>query len=349
MFKKYLLLIIIAFSHNVRAHETQNNDPAQDMVSAANNFISSLNKEQQSEALFKPNDDHREGWYFIPDKFIKPSGKRKGLLIKKMNQQQRLLAHALLSSAMSSDGYRQATTVMTLEAILHELENKNPIRDPELYYVSIFGKPGPKSNWGWRFEGHHLSININVANGKIFSVTPSFFGTNPARSKEGAFKGLEVLAEEQILARELAQSFDADQSKMAILPGKAPADIITKQERTADRKIFTPPKGIPFNKLNKDQQRKLNTIIDSYILKYRPEILDEINGRKKIFGNTNLHFAWAGSLKDGKGHYYRIQGSDFLFEYDNTQNGANHVHAVWRDFDGDFGRDILKEHHKEKH
>ena len=349
MFKKYLLLIIIAFSHNVRAHETQNNDPAQDMVSAANNFISSLNKEQQSEALFKPNDDHREGWYFIPDKFIKPSGKRKGLLIKKMNQQQRLLAHALLASAMSSDGYRQATTVMTLEAILHELENKNPIRDPELYYVSIFGKPGPKSNWGWRFEGHHLSININVANGKLFSVTPSFFGTNPARSKEGAFKGLEVLAEEQILARELAQSFDADQSKMAILPGKAPADIITKQERTADRKIFTPPKGIPFNKLNNDQQRKLNTIIDSYILKYRPEILDEINGRKKIFGNTNLHFAWAGSLKDGKGHYYRIQGSDFLFEYDNTQNGANHVHAVWRDFDGDFGRDILKEHHKEKH
>ena len=104
-----------------------------------------------------------------------------------------------------------------------------------------------------------------------------------------------------------------------------------------------------FNKLNKDQQQKLSTIIDSYILKYRPEILDEINGRKKIFGNTNLHFAWAGSLKDGKGHYYRIQGSDFLFEYDNTQNGANHVHAVWRDFDGDFGRDILKEHHKEKH
>ena len=349
MFKKYLLLIIIAFSHTVRAHETQNNDPAQGMVSAANNFISSLSKEQQSEALFKPNDDHREGWYFIPDKFIKPSGKRKGLLIKKMNQQQRLLAHALLASAMSSDGYRQATTIMTLEAILHELENKNPIRDPELYYVSIFGKPGSKSNWGWRFEGHHLSININVANGKIFSVTPSFFGTNPARSKEGAFKGLEVLAEEQILARELAQSFDADQSKMAILPGKAPADIITKQERTAERKIFTPPKGIPFNKLNKDQQQKLSTIIDSYILKYRPEILDEINGRKKIFGNTNLHFAWAGSLKDGKGHYYRIQGSDFLFEYDNTQNGANHIHAVWRDFDGDFGRDILKEHHKEKH
>ena len=139
MFTKYLLLAIIAFAHTLRAHETHNNDPAEDMVSAANTFISSLSKPQKSEALFKLN-DHREGWYFIPDKFIKPSGKRKGLLIKNMNQQQRLLAHALLASAMSSDGYRQATTVMTLEAILHELENKNPIRDPELYYVSIFGK-----------------------------------------------------------------------------------------------------------------------------------------------------------------------------------------------------------------
>ena len=349
MFTKYLLLAIIAFAHTLRAHEAHNNDPAEDMVSAANTFISSLSKPQKSETLFKLNDDHREGWYFIPDKFIKPSGKRKGLLIKNMNQQQRLLAHALLASAMSSDGYRQASTVMTLEAILHELENKNPIRDPELYYVSIFGKPGPKSNWGWRFEGHHLSININIANGKLFSVTPSFFGTNPARSKEGAFKGLEVLAEEQILARELAKSFDTNQSKIAILTGKKPADIITKQERIAERKTFTPAKGIRFNKLNKDQQQKLRTIIDSYIQKYRPEILNEINGRKKIIGNENLHFAWAGSLKLGEAHYYRIQSSDFLFEYDNTQGGANHVHAVWRDFDGDFGRDILKEHHKENH
>ena len=136
MFTKYILFIIV-FTHTLRAHEAHNNDPAKDMISAANIFISSLSKEQKSEALFKPNDDHREGWYFIPDKFIKPSGKRKGLLIKNMNPQQRLLAHALLASAMSSDGYRQATTVMTLEAILHELENKNPIRDPELYYVSI--------------------------------------------------------------------------------------------------------------------------------------------------------------------------------------------------------------------
>ena len=347
MFKKYLLLIIIAISHNVIAHESHDNDPVQDMVSAANNFISSLSKEQKAEAIFNSTDDHREGWYFIPDKFIKPLGERKGLVIKRMNQQQRLLAHALLASAMSSDGYRQAATVMTLEAILHELENKNPIRDPELYYVSIFGNPTLKGSWGWRFEGHHLSININIANGKSFAVTPSFYGTNPARSSKGAFEGLEVLAEEQNLARELVKSFDANQSKMAILPGKAPADIITKQERVAERKTFMPPKGIPFNKLNEDQQQKLSTLIDSYTRKYRPEILHEIYGRKKI--HNNVYFAWIGSLKPGEGHYYRIQTNDFLFEYDNTQGGANHVHAVWRDFDGDFGRDILKEHHKEKH
>lgn len=348
MLKNYLALILLTLINNVTAHDDIGDNPALDMASAAKNFIASLTDSQKSKALFKTNDDHREGWYFIPDKFIKPLGKRKGLLIKEMTQQQRLLAHALLASAMSSDGYRQATTVMTLEAILHEIEKKNPIRDPELYYVSIFGKPGPKSTWGWRFEGHHLSINVAIAKGKLYSVTPSFFGTNPARSEGGSFEGLEVLADEQDLARNLVKSLDESQRKLAILPGKAPADIITKQNRKADRETFLPAKGIPYEKLNASQQKELIKLLNMYMLKYRTEILIEIDRRKQNSKNK-LHFAWAGGFERGEGHYYRIQSSDFLFEYDNTQGGANHVHAVWRDFDGDFGRDLLKEHLKEKH
>ena len=351
MFKSFSLITLFALINVLKGHDSHHNNPAHDMVDAANNFISSLNKEEQSKAIFDLNDDHRDGWYFIPDKFIKPTGKRKGLLIKTMSPQQRLLAHALLASAMSSDGYRQATTVMTLEAILHELENKNPIRDPELYYLSIFGKPSLKGSWGWRFEGHHLSINVAIAEGKLYSLTPSFFGTNPAKSGDdaGSFKGLEVLKEEQEIAFELINSMSAEQKKLAILPGEAPADIITKQDRTANIKTFLPAKGIHYTKLNKDQQSKLNHLLNSYVSKYRHEILEEINGRKKIFSNPQVHFAWAGGTKRGVGHYYRIQGKDFLFEYDNTQGGANHVHAVWRDFDGDFGRDLLKAHHKKEH
>ena len=345
MFKSLLFITLFAISSFVHGHESKHDDPARDMVIAANNFIASLNEEEKNKAIFELKDDHREGWYFIPDKFIKPNGKRKGLLLKTMSPRQRLLSHALLASAMSSDGYRQATTIMTLEAILHEIENKNPIRDPELYYLSIFGKPGLKGSWGWRFEGHHLSINVAISEGKLYSVTPSFFGTNPAKTAENSG----VLKEEQDIAFELVNSLTDEQKKLAILPGKAPADIITKQERVADRNTFLPVKGIPFSELTKEQQSKLNHLINSYASKYRHEILEEIDGRKKIHSNPQVHFAWAGGTKKGTGHYYRIQGKDFLFEYDNTQGGANHVHAVWRDFDGDFGRDLLKEHYDKKH
>lgn len=332
-------------AHPVAVHVNS----AEEMAKAANTFLASLNDEQRARTTFKPTDSHRENWFFIPDKFIKPAGKRLGLTIKEMTPQQRLLAHALLSTAMSNEGYGQATTIMTLEAILHELENKNPIRDPELYYVSIFGDPGPEKTWAWRFEGHHLSINISVVKGKMFSVTPSFFGTNPARITDGSFKGLEVLKVEQDLARVLVKSLNAEQLKLATLAAKAPADIITKQQPRVDRKKFLPVKGIAYGKLNEKQQGMLLTLLSHYAIKYRPEIVDEINSRKPIHGDKKLHFAWAGGHKQNEGHYYRIQSKDFLFEYDNTQNGPNHVHAVWRDFDGDFGRDLLKEHHKNEH
>lgn len=349
MIRTYISCIALLTASPVIAHNTSHANTAQEMADAATIFLVSLNDEQRSKATFMPTDEHREGWFFIPDKFIKPGGKRKGLKIKNMTQQQRLLAHALLSTVMSNKGYKQATTIMTLEAILHELENKNPIRDPEIYYVSIFGKPGPKNTWAWRFEGHHLSINVAVAKGKMFSVTPSFFGTNPARVKDGTFQGLEVLSAEQDLALTLVKSLNTKQLKLATIAAKAPSDIITKQQPRADRKTFLPVQGIAYQELNPAQQAMLLTLLSNYAAKYRPEVIDEINSRKPIDGGKQLHFAWAGGHERNDGHYYRIQSKDFLFEYDNTQNGANHVHAVWRDFSGDFGRDLLKEHHKENH
>ncbi len=349
MFRYLIASAALLASSPLIAHETGGENVAAVMAKSANLFLSSLSEEQRNRATFKAGDEHREKWYFIPDKFIKPGGTRKGLKIKEMTPQQRLLTHALLSTAMSNKGYRQATTIMTLESILHELENKNPIRDSELYYVSIFGKPGPKNTWAWRFEGHHLSINISIVKGKMFSVTPSFFGTNPGRTEEGAFKGLEVLEDEQELAFSLVKSLTAEQLKQAMISAKAPADIITKQQSKADRKTFLPARGVTFDKLNAEQQTMLLRLLTHYASKYRPEIVDEINSRKPVHGGKKLHFAWAGGHNRNEGHYYRIQTKDFLFEYDNTQNGANHIHAVWRDFDGDFGRDLLKEHHAEKH
>lgn len=321
-------------------------DPAAEMAEAACRFTASIDEQQRKTALFEFSSDKRNFWHFVPDKFIKPDGVRYGLKIGDMTPRQRLLAHALLSTGLSHKGYQQAVTIMTLEAILHDLEDENPIRDPELYYVSIFGKPSVESTWAWRFEGHHVSVNFTLVKGKLFSVTPSFFGTNPARVKAGPFKGLEVLAVEQNLARKLVKSFDEDQKKPAIIADKAPRDIITSQDRKANKGAFLPQRGIKFEQLDRQQQTMLLALVNEYAVKYRPPILEQINRRTPIADGRDMYFAWAGGLERGQGHYYRIQTPTFLFEYDNTQNDANHIHAVWRQFDGDFGEDLLRQHYE---
>ena len=322
--------------------------PADQMLEAAQNFIKSLDEKAKAEALFPFDSKRREAWNFLPDKFIKPDGKRYGLTIKKMTVQQRILAQALLASSLSHKGYLQASTIMTLEQILFDMEGRD-IRQPDLYYVCIFGTPAKTGTWGWRFEGHHLSLSFTLVNSRVFSVTPAFLATNPAEVKQGAFEGLRVLAEEEDLARRLAKSLNNKQKQSAILSDKAPDDILTKWDPTVDRKTFFPPKGVQYKDLNPRQKGWLLDIIDVYTSKHRKEIVEQIDNRSLIKDTESMYFAWAGSLEQGKGHYYRVQTNDWLFEYDSTQNNANHVHSVWRDFDGDFGRDLLAEHYDAHH
>jgi hypothetical protein len=327
-----------------RAHE-----PAAEMADAAQRFLASLDKDQKAKALLEFSSDYRQGWHFVPDRAIQPDGKRYGLPIGEMTQQQRLLAHALLSSGLSSHGYQTAVTIMSLEAILHDLENKNPIRNPELYYVTIFGSPSSKETWSWRFEGHHLSVNFTLVGGTLYSVTPSFFGSNPGMVKQGPLQGLRPLAAKEDHARALVQSLSEEQKSKAIIAKDAPQDIITAQERIADRKLFEPAKGIPFAELNSDQQAMLLKVVNEYLVKHREPVIASIDKRQKIADGKDMVFAWAGGMNVGEPHYYRIQTPVFIFEYDNTQNDANHVHAVWREFDGDFGADLLRLHHENAH
>jgi hypothetical protein len=235
---------------------------------------------------------------------------------------------------------------MALETILKDLENGNPARDSEMYHVAIFGTPSKNQTWGWSFEGHHLSVNLMLVDGQKFSVTPSFWGSNPAIVKSGPFKGLDTLQVEQQLARKLVQSLDERQRQAAIIAETAPRDVITAADRKVDRATFNPPQGIAFDELTKEQQTMLVQLVREYAAKYRKGIVDQIAQRQPIVDTAGMYFAWAGSTEPGKGHYYRIQTSHFLFEYDNTQNGANHVHAVWRSFDGDFGEDLLRQHYE---
>ena len=316
-----------------------------EMTAAAERFLQSLTAPQRERVAIPFDHERRTAWHYIPSSMMDAHGGRRGLAIKDMSAQQRVLAHGLLSTALSHPGYLQAMTIMALESILRDLEGGNAARDPEMYHVAIHGTPSTTSTWGWSFEGHHLSVNLTLVDGQRVAVTPSFFGSNPAIVPSGQQQGLEVLAAEQQLARELVRSLSPQQRKRAIISDESPNEILTRAERKIDKGRFEPPQGISFDQLNADQRALLLKLVSQFADKYRQTIVKQIEQRTPIRGGQGMYFAWAGSVEPGTGHYYRIQTPQFLFEYDNTQNNANHVHAVWRQFDGDFGEDLLRQHY----
>lgn len=330
----------------MRPGVVQAHDAAAEMADSAQRFLKSLDPKQKAQASIALADPKRMFWHYFPDSMLQPQGGRRGLPIKDMSPQQKLLAYGLLSTALSHRGYLQSISIMTLEAILRDVEGGNPGRDPELYHVAIHGVPSTTTTWGWSFEGHHLSVNLTLVDGQRFSVTPSFFGSNPAVVRTGPLEGLEILASEQRLARDLVRSLTPEQRKLAVISQKAPRDIITGAARQVAANRFQPPQGIPFDRLDPKQQQLLLTLVRQFAEKYRTEILDQIRQRTPIDDGHEMCFAWAGGIEPGEGYYFRIQTPQFLFEFDNTQNNANHIHAVWRQFDGDFGEDLLRRHYE---
>ena len=340
LIKPITFALTLVFSTSALAHPDQT---AADMANAANAFLATLKPEQIAKATFELNDTNRTRWHFVPTE-MHP---RHGLSFREMQQDQQHMAYALLASVLSARGLQKTAQIMSLEQILHDANPKGRFaRDPKWYFVSIFGKPSVKGTWGWRFEGHHLSLSFTVVDGHVGGLTPSFLGTNPGKVLDGPRKGLQVLAKEEKIARALARSLNAEQRKVAVVDEKAPADIITKADRKARR---LEPLGLAASEMNKKQFTQLWTLIEEYLRNYRPDLAED--GLKHLEGLDlkMIHFAWAGSLESGKGHYYRIQAPDLLIEYDNTQNGANHVHCVVRDLKRDFGEDLLRQHYEQHH
>jgi hypothetical protein len=307
------------------------------MVYTANAFLAALEPAQRAKATFPFKDNERGNWHFIPRT-------RQGLPLKEMTTSQRQLAFALLQSALSHRGSIKSLHIMTLEQILYELENQSAHRDPELYFFSVFGTPSTTQTWGWRVEGHHLSVNFTLVGGDHVVSTPSFFGANPAEIKQGPRQGLRVLAAEEDLGRELAKSLTPEQQKVAIVATEAPSDIISTPDRKAQS---LEPMGLAAKAMNPAQRDLLDQLIKEYVTRLRPELAEQDLKRIHEAGFDTIHFVWAGALQRGEGHYYRVQGPTFILELDNTQNNANHVHCVWRDFQNDFGEDLLRKHYEE--
>ena len=316
-------------------------EPVQsDMLSSVGNFLASLTAEQKSKASFGFDDAERKNWHFIPRV-------RQGLTMKEMTHEQRLLAHALFASGMSSRGYGKAVSIMSLEAILAEMEkgqSGKAVRDSENYFFSIFGTPSADKPWGWRMEGHHLSFNFTCT-GKEATVTPSFMGTNPGEVREGPRKGIRVLGQEEDLGRELVTSLSAEQRTKAVINSTAPKDVVNDPARLD----ITAPEGLPYSEFNPAQRQLAERLVREYLGRHRPEVEAMEWDRIRSSELAGAAFAWAGGMQPGEPHYYRFQGKNFVVEFDNTQNGANHPHAVWRDRNRDFGVDPLKAHYEKAH
>jgi hypothetical protein len=316
------------------------------MASAATAFVNSLSPEQRQKAVFAFKTDERLRWNFIPTEGFA----RNGLLIRDMTEPQRKLAHDLMKSALSQRGYMTASAIMELESTLNELENRTREtgrggqgfeRHPLKYFVSVFGAPSAKEPWGWRVEGHHVSLHFTVVNGTLVASSPQFFGTNPAEVKEGPKAGLRILGDQEDEARALLMALNESQRAKAVIQSVALNEIVT-----TNKLDITPlaPVGIAASELTPQQKEMLMKVVNIYISKMADDIAAERVAKLQKGGLDKITFAWAGEAERGKRHYYRIQGPTFLIEHDNSQNNGNHVHSVWRDFNGDFGRDLLREH-----
>jgi len=306
------------------------------LFQAATAFLATLDAAQKQKALLPFNSEERLNWHYVPKE-------RQGLHYKAMNPSQQQAAQTLLQVGLSKVGYRKAEAIRQLENVLHALEDGNPIRDPGLYYFTVFGEPAEKGAWGWRYEGHHISLNWTALDGKVIASSPQFLGSNPGEVRSGPQKGTRVLAAEEDLGRALVKSLDAGQRQTAILSETAPTDIITAAARKA---AILEDKGIAYGELNPQQQGLLLALLQEYATVQVPEIARQRLAAIRKSGLDRVKFAWMGGLEKGQGHYYRIQGATFLIEYDNTQNDANHIHTVWRDFQGDFGVDLLEHHYR---
>jgi hypothetical protein len=307
---------------------------------AARRFLSTLNARQRAVASFPFDDPERTKWAYVPQE-------RAGIPLQAMNAEQRAAAFGVLGTGLSQRGTRLAHGIIELEGTLRELEGAvssrfGPRRDPELYYLALFVGPGGTPPWGWRFEGHHLSVNVTDLGPHGQIVAPLFMGANPARVPSGPKEGSRLLAAEEDLAFELLHMFDPQQRARATIAAQTAGDIVTGTDPVVRPMAFA---GLPAAEMTIAQQRQLRRLLEVYAGRMADSSAYRQSQRIEDTGFGRLHFAWAGAHQPRKPHYYRIHGPTVLVEYDNSQGSANHIHTVWRDLENDFGGDLLRRHY----
>jgi hypothetical protein len=325
---------VLAVMGGLFAAQQAKEPPAgQAMIAAANVFRKALTADQLQRMSFDYGGAERLNWHFIPRE-------RKGLPLKDLGEERKKLARAFIQSGLSEAGYDQALNVMSLEEVLRLLEwqpgKRDEVRqrrDPENYYLSLFGEPAEKGTWGWRLEGHHLSLNFTVKDGVVVASTPEFFGANPATIDAGVGRQIRVLGPEEDIARQILKLATPEQQKVLWVSKTAPDEVPGAGE---PQPVVDKPAGLAYAKMSDDQKQLLRDLLSEY-LKNMPAGIEQDRRRAiESAGMDDIHFAWWGESEPNHRHAYRVQGATFIIEFNNTQNNANHVHSMWRDVRGDF-------------
>jgi hypothetical protein len=308
------------------------------MSNAASRFLAGLTIEQKAKAVLAFSDTDRLNWQFVPRQDAKKRSLRKGLSLEEMTPEQTEAARELLRSGTSQTGYVKATTIMSLESILRELEKGGSmVRNPGWYFFTIFGTPSNTGRWGWRVEGHHLSLNFVIDGGKVVASTPAFFGANPATVKQGPRKGTRTLPEAEELAKDLIKALDPGQRDIAHQANQFPE--IAGGTRAPK---LGPPRGLAAAKMTETQREILMKLLQAYANRMPANIAQAEMDELKNAGFEDVHFAFAGEPNPSQQYTYRVQGPAFVVEFLNVQadsagNPANHIHSAWRSIKNDFG------------
>jgi len=339
--KHKFFFAVIALASALQAHEGHDHaahsqeKAIEDFTAEAKSFLGQLPSELQQKAMFEFQDAERENWKFTPQP-------RKGLALESLDADQQKAAKKLLATILSQQGLLKVNTIQELEKLLGEMENDPVKRNHQAYFTSFFGRPESGKTWGYRYEGHHVAVNVTVIDGKKIVASPTFLGASPAKVKEGRMKDTQALAKEENLARELAVSLH-QRGKAVVYTKQSPADVLTAENRVAQQ---LEPVGVTMEQATAAEVKLLFQLIAEYAHRYRAEVADAELHAIEALDLKDIRFAWAGDLELGKAFYYRIQTPKVLIETANSQNNANHIHTVWRDHTNDFGRDSLGEHYQ---
>jgi hypothetical protein len=306
------------------------------IAAAARAFLASLPASARARATFPFASAERTRWHWT----VPASVPRNGLPFRDMMAGQRTLALALLRSSTSPVGYRKALDIMALQGVLQRMSTgfSDPF-DPDLYFVSIFGTPGSAA-WGWRLEGHHLSRHFTVVGGTVVAE-PFFLGAWPTRAGSAyrsVARGFRTMPREEDAAREIVRGLDGQLRRRAVFSAESLTDHITQNAVRVSR---LEPVGVLTGDLPSAGQKRVLEIVRTYLANHSAAVARDALARVDRAGITRIRFGWAGSTRPGQLHYYRLQGPSFLLEFDNSRNDATHIHSVWRDFQRDFGRNLL--------